>query len=97
MAAYGCRAAASKCLLIPLTSYSLSRKAQPVGLAKPVSPASTTFAWRSTRLIAWFEILTSFAYFRVERFRTKYFGRFGSFQICQAVMGSRLRPGFSVQ
>ncbi len=91
--AYGCRAAASKFRLIPLTPYSLSRKVQARGFAYPVSPASTTLTRRSTRLIAPCEILTSFAYFRTVFFWGKNFDRVGSFQICRAVIGLRLPAG----
>ncbi len=96
LAEYGCTAVASKSCLIPSTRYSLSRKLQAVGLAYPGMPASTTFAPPSAAVIAACEIRTSFAYLRVLPLRGKNFDRLGSFQICQALIGTGAAPGCAV-
>src|SRR3954447_2920162 len=59
--AYGCSAAAEKCLVIPWTLRNFLRYlhgSMPSRFGLVVSPASTTFACLSTRVIALSELLT---------------------------------------
>ncbi len=88
--AYGWSAAASKKFLMLGTAYMPLRKSGAFMSPWNGIPASTIWAFGSLLLIASWEIWSRWAYLPGEGLGAKNFCRLGSFQICQAWIGSGL-------